>query len=135
LLVVPGGSGQEALMEEEHVHGFIRALTAVAEYVFSIRTGFYSAALRHFAPDQGHHPLVCLSLAGILRVASPFRNDSVAQQIQLTIEYAPDPLFNSGTPQTAPRNVLEPVTALFQQITSQRFATAQRIAARLQGLP
>ena len=43
MLVVPGGSGQEALMEEEDVLGFIRALTAVAEYVFSIRTGAFCA--------------------------------------------------------------------------------------------
>ena len=57
MLVVPGGSGQEALMEEEDVLGFIRALTAVAEYVFSIRTGLYSAALRAFCAGSGSPPI------------------------------------------------------------------------------
>jgi cyclohexyl-isocyanide hydratase len=141
----------------------IRAQTAIAEYVFSICTGALlcgaAGILRgvrvtthrsvfHLLGYFGAIPVnsrvvvdgkqvsaagITAGVDGALRVASLLRNDRVAQQIQLTIEYAPDPPFNCGTPQTAERDVLEAVTASFQRITDQRLATAQRIAARLQG--
>src|SRR5215469_13846645 len=39
VLIVPGGAGQEALMEDEEVLGFIRRQAAQAKYVFSVCTG------------------------------------------------------------------------------------------------
>jgi cyclohexyl-isocyanide hydratase len=64
-------------------------------------------------------------------VASLLCDERVAQQIQLAIEYAPDPPFNSGTPQTAPPEVLQDARASVQKISEARLVTAKRIAARL----
>jgi cyclohexyl-isocyanide hydratase len=46
------------------------------------------------------------------------------------MEYAPEPPFNCGTPQSAPPDVLEAALAATRKITEARLATAQRIAAR-----
>jgi cyclohexyl-isocyanide hydratase len=59
------------------------------------------------------------------------RGDEVAQGIQLFMEYAPQPPFNSGTPETAPATVLAQTRQSVAKITAQREATAQRIATKL----
>ena len=51
--------------------------------------------------------------------------------IQLTMAYAPEPPFNSGTPETAPPEILEQARQSVQAMTDQREATARRVAARL----
>jgi len=53
------------------------------------------------------------------------------QAIQLHIAYAPEPPFNSGTPETAPPAILQQARQSVQGITAQREATARRVAARL----
>jgi cyclohexyl-isocyanide hydratase len=161
LLVVPGGFGQEALMDDEVVLKFIQTKAATATYVFSICTGALicgaAGLLRgvkstthwsafHLLPYFGAIPVnarvvidgkhvsaagVTAGLDGALRVASLICNDRIAQQIQLAIEYAPDPPFHSGTPQTAPPEVLQAARISVQKITDARFITAQRVAARL----
>jgi cyclohexyl-isocyanide hydratase len=45
--------------------------------------------------------------------------------------YAPEPPFDSGTPETAPPEILAQARQSLQAITAQREATAQRVAARL----
>jgi cyclohexyl-isocyanide hydratase len=47
------------------------------------------------------------------------------------MEYAPQPPFNSGTPETAPATVLAQTRQSVAKITAQREATAQRIATKL----
>jgi cyclohexyl-isocyanide hydratase len=161
LLVVPGGFGQEALMDDEVVLKFIQEKAATAAYVFSICTGALicgaAGLLRgvkstthwsafHLLPYFGAIPVnsrvvtdgkhvsaagVTAGLDGALRVASLVCNERVAQQIQLAIEYAPEPPFHSGTPQTASPEVLQAARASVQKITDARFVTAQRVAARL----
>lgn len=161
LLIVPGGPGQEALMEDEDVLHFIREQASRAQYTFSVCTGALlcgaAGLLRglktttHWAafdllgyfgaiPVQarvvvdGKHISaagITAGMDGALRVASLLRGDRVAQQIQLSLEYAPEPPFNCGTPKTAPPEVLEAASASFRPITQARLATAQRIAARL----
>jgi cyclohexyl-isocyanide hydratase len=161
LLVVPGGFGQEALMDDDVVLKFIQTEAATAMYVFSICTGALicgaAGLLRgfkstthwsafHLLPYFGAIPVnarvvvdgkhvsaagVTAGLDGALRVASLMCNERVAQQIQLAIEYAPDPPFNSGTPETAPPEILQAARASVQKITEARLVTAQRIAARL----
>jgi cyclohexyl-isocyanide hydratase len=44
--------------------------------------------------------------------------------------YAPEPPFNSGTPETAPAAILQQARQSVQGITAQREATARRVAAR-----
>ncbi|HXP81535.1 MAG TPA: DJ-1/PfpI family protein [Verrucomicrobiae bacterium] len=161
LLVVPGGFGQEALMDDDVALKFIQAKAATASYVFSICTGALlcgaAGLLRgvkstthwsafHLLPYFGAIPVnarvvvdgkhvsaagVTAGLDGALRVAVLMRGERVAQQIQLGIEYAPDPPFRSGTPQTAPPEVLQAARASVQKITDARLITAQRVAARL----
>jgi cyclohexyl-isocyanide hydratase len=161
LLVVPGGFGQEALMDDGVVLKFIQAKAGTASYVFSICTGALlcgaAGLLRgvkstthwsafHLLPYFGAIPVnarvvidgkhvsaagVTAGIDGALRVASLMCGERVAQQIQLGIEYAPDPPFHCGTPQTAPSEVLQAARASVQKITEARLITARRVAARL----
>ena len=68
---------------------------------------------------------------GALRVAADLRGQEVAEGIQLGIEYAPEPPFQSGTPETAPPAVLARAKEAMRAMTAQRQQTARRIAARL----
>ena len=74
---------------------------------------------------------VTAGIDGALRVAADLRGDEVAQIIQLYMAYAPDPPFNSGTPETAPPAVLEEARHSAQAITVQRELTARKVAKRL----
>ena len=161
VLVVPGGPGQEALMEDEAVLSFIRGRAAEARYVYSVCTGalICGAAgllkgvkstthwasfdlLKYFGAIPTDERVVLdgkhLSAAGVtagidgaLKLAALLRGDRAAQEIQLGIEYAPEPPFRSGTPKTAPPEVLEAARAAILPLTKAREATAKRIAARL----
>lgn len=164
VLVVPGGPGQQALMEDEAILSFIRDRAARARYVFSVCTGalICGAAgllkgvrstthwgsfdlLKYFGAIPVDSRVVLdgkhLSAAGVtagidgaLRLASLLRGDRAAQQIQLAIEYAPEPPFHSGTPSTAPPEVLDAVRAETRSLTRSRVETARRVAAKL-GMP
>ena len=161
LLLVPGGYGQEALMEDETVLSFIREQAINAKYVFSVCTGALlcgAAGLLkkvratthwsafHLLEYFGAIPVdervvidgrfvsaagVTAGIDGALLVAALLRGDRVAQEIQLQIQYAPEPPFNSGTPATAPSEVLEAARSTSRAITEARLVTAKRIAARL----
>jgi cyclohexyl-isocyanide hydratase len=51
--------------------------------------------------------------------------------IQLYLEYAPEPPFNSGTPKTAPAAIVAQARQALAGIVRQREATARRVATRL----
>ena len=74
---------------------------------------------------------VTAGIDGALRLAAELRGDAAAQAIQLHMVYAPEPPFDSGTPETAPTAVLEQARQSLAGITAQREATAKRIGARL----
>ncbi len=161
VLVVPGGYGQQELMDDEVVLSFLRRQAAHAEYVFSVCTGALicgaAGLLRnvrsttHWAsfellPYFGAIPVdarvvvdgkhvsaagVTAGIDGALTVAALLRGDTAAQGIQLSIEYAPEPPFHSGTPKTAPPAVLETAREEVREITAARLATAIRIGRRL----
>ncbi len=161
LLHVPGGFGQEALMDDARVLGWVRNQAAGARCVFSVCTGALicgAAGLlvgrnatthwsaHHLLPHFGAIAVdervvidgnlitaagVTAGIDGALRVAAMLRGDEVAQAIQLFIAYAPDPPFASGTPETAPPAVLAAARQSIEPITRQREATAQRIAKQL----
>jgi cyclohexyl-isocyanide hydratase len=161
ILHVPGGFGQEALMEDEEVLGWIRRQAAGACSIFSVCTGALICgaagllkgrratthwASFHLLPFFGAVPVnrrvvvdgSCIFAAGVtagidgaLQLAAELRGDDTARSIQLHIAYAPEPPFNSGTPETAPPAILEQAQRSLQGITSQREETARRIAARL----
>jgi cyclohexyl-isocyanide hydratase len=74
---------------------------------------------------------VTAGIDGALRVAAQLRGDDIARGIQLYLQYAPEPPFDSGTPESAPAAVLEVVRRSAEEITTRREATARRVAARL----
>ena len=161
VLVVPGGFGQEALMDDEEVLDFLRAQAAGAQYTFSVCTGALllgaAGLLRgvratthwstfHLLPYFGAVPVdvrtvvdgrtvtaagVTSGIDGALRLAALLRGDLVAQTIQLSIEYAPEPPFLSGTPKTAPPEVLNAAHNRVREISGARLETAKRVATRL----
>lgn len=161
VLVVPGGAGQEELMNEEATLSFIREQARSAQYVFSVCTGALLCgaagllrgvkATTHWAAFQllqhfGAIPIssrvivdgkyisaagVTAGLDGSLRLVSLLRGDAIAQQIQLSIEYAPEPPFNSGHPLTAPSDVANSVRTSLEEITERRLTTAGQVATRL----
>jgi cyclohexyl-isocyanide hydratase len=66
-----------------------------------------------------------------LSLAAELRGDDAARAIQLYMAYAPEPPFDSGTPETAPLAILNQARQSVVGITAQREATARRVAARL----
>lgn len=161
VLHVPGGFGQEALMDDVEVLDWIRRQAAGAHRMFSVCTGALICgaagliqgrratthwASFHLLPYFGAIPVnervvvdgnwvfaagVTAGIDGALRLAADLRGDMVAQSIQLYMAYAPEPPFNSGKPETAPPEVLTQMRQLTATITAKREATARRIATGL----
>jgi cyclohexyl-isocyanide hydratase len=161
VLHVPGGPGQEALMEDPEVITWIQRQAAGARCIFSVCTGALlcgAAGLLkgrratthwsslHLLPFFGAIPVnervvvdanyifaagVTAGIDGALRLAVELRGDEVAQAIQLDMVYAPEPPFNCGTPERAPQAILKRARQSYREITARREETARRIAARL----
>jgi cyclohexyl-isocyanide hydratase len=66
-----------------------------------------------------------------LRLAAELRGEDVARTIQLHMAYAPEPPFDSGTPESAPPAILKQARDSVADITSQREIAARRVATRL----
>jgi len=73
---------------------------------------------------------VTAGIDGALRVAANLRGEKVAQVIQLSMAYAPEPPFQSGAPESAPPDVLAEAQHSGQTLAAQRLETARRVAAR-----
>jgi cyclohexyl-isocyanide hydratase len=151
---VPGGYGQQALMHDEEVLQLIREHAQRNKLLFSVCTGallcgaagvlvgrqvtthwsaqhlmrYYGAVLAdaRVAVDGN-----LISAAGVtagldaaLVLVSLLRGDAAAQEIQLAIEYAPNPIFHSGTPESAPLEVLESFQKKYEPIRREREAEA-----------
>jgi cyclohexyl-isocyanide hydratase len=74
---------------------------------------------------------VTAGIDGALRLAAELRGDEAAQAIQLDMVYAPEPPFNSGTPETAPAAILEQARQSVRNLTMRREETARRMATKL----
>ncbi|MCP1836193.1 cyclohexyl-isocyanide hydratase [Bradyrhizobium sp. USDA 4532] len=161
VLHVPGGFGQQALMEDTEVLGWINRQAAGACRIFSVCTGALICgaagllkgrratthwASFHLLPLFGATPVnqrvvvdgsfvfaagVTAGIDGALRLAAELRGDDAARAIQLYMVYAPEPPFDSGTPETAPPEILQQSRQAVRAITEQREETARRVAARL----
>jgi cyclohexyl-isocyanide hydratase len=164
VLCIPGGPGQQDLMDYKSLLSFIRKQMTSGRYVFSVCTGALLCgaagillgrrATTHWAafellPYFGAIPvdsrvvvdgnLVCAAgvtagIDGALTMAAILCGDEVAQQIQLKMEYAPDPPFQAGSTETAPAPVLDAVMNSYRKLAEARTAMAIEIAARL-GVP
>jgi cyclohexyl-isocyanide hydratase len=71
---------------------------------------------------------VTAGIDGALRLAAETRGVPAAE---LDIAYAPEPPFQSGTPQTAPPEILEAARRDLAELIARREASARRTAARL----
>ena len=161
LLLVSGGLGQQALMEDQEILSFVKNQADSGRYLLSVCTGALLCgaagvlrgrrATTHWAAwDLLHYygaiPTrarvvvdgnyistagVTAGLDGSLEIASILRGDVIAQEIQLDIEYAPDPPFHSGTPETAPPEVVQAFFARYGNVKESREAEARRFATKL----
>ena len=67
-----------------------------------------------------------------LTLASLLHGDTVAQEIQLMMEYAPAPPFQAGSPRTAPADIVQRVTAARHAIQEDRYRILSRIGRCLE---
>ena len=148
-------------MEDEEVLDWIKRQATGARSLFSVCTGALLCgaagllngrratthwASFHLLPFFGAIPInervvidgtwifaagVTAGIDGALRLAAQLRGDEAAQAIQLYMAYAPEPPFNSGTPETAPPSILEQARQSVRELTARREASARRAAARL----
>ena len=158
VLLVPGGYGQQALMHDEEVLGLIRKHFAAGRLLFSACTGALLCgaagvlmgrhvtthwSARHLMPYYGAMPADArvavdgnmISAAGVtagldaaLVLVSLLRGEVAAQEIQLAMEYAPNPIFQSGTPESAPAEVLRSFQKKYEPIGAAREKEAMRHA-------
>ena len=161
LVMVPGGPGQQDLMEDEVVLEFLRKQAAGAKYMTSVCTGSLvlgaagllkgKRATCHWAAIEHLKPLGAIAVndkvvmdgniitgAGVtsgidfaLAVAAILEGEDVAQQIQLQIEYDPSPPFNAGSPKTAPAATLALVKSRLSALNEQRREVAERVGKKL----
>ncbi|MCA6236691.1 MAG: DJ-1/PfpI family protein, partial [Phenylobacterium sp.] len=68
-----------------------------------------------------------------LTVLAEVGGEDLAKPLQLALEYAPAPPFDSGRPETAPAAILETYKTLMAPMIPRREAEAREAAARLKG--
>ncbi|WP_419254262.1 DJ-1/PfpI family protein [Caulobacter sp. ErkDOM-YI] len=159
VLVVPGGFGTTQAMANPAFLDEIRRLAAGARYVTSVCTGSLvlgaagllkgKRAACHWAwrdqlslfgaiPDPARVVRdgnvftgggVTAGIDFALTIAAEIAGEDVAQAIQLGVEYAPAPPFNSGRPETAPAKVLEQVQRMYGKGMDERRAAAEKAGA------
>jgi len=161
LLCVPGGFGCSAAMDDRLYLAALRRLAARARYLTSVCTGSLllgaAGLLRgrraacHWAfrellpmfgaiPDTGRVVRdgnlftgggVTAGIDMALTVVADVAGRDQAQAVQLAMEYAPEPPFAAGRPETAPAEVVAAVRGRFERVWPERLAAGQRAAAAL----
>jgi cyclohexyl-isocyanide hydratase len=159
VLCVPGGVGVNALLQDEPTLDFIRHQAAGARYVTSVCTGALvlgaagllagKRATTHWASRDllaafGATPVEARVVrdgnlvtgggvtAGIdfaLTLVAELSGQAAAETIQLALEYAPAPPFQSGTPGTAPAAVLAAARARLASSRAEREALIAAVTA------
>ena len=161
VVMVPGGPGQQDLMEDEAALGFLRQQAATAKYVTSVCTGSlvlaaagllkgkratcHWAALEHLKP-LGAIPVservvvdgnivtgagVASGIDFALQLAAILEGEAVAREIQLQIEYDPAPPFNGGSPKTALPETLAALKTRLAKLNDERRTVAARVGRKL----
>jgi putative intracellular protease/amidase len=137
VVVVPGGFGSRALLNDDELLGWLRAAHETSTWTTSVCTGSLLLAaaglldgleatthwtardtldrlgaryVQRRVVQQGKIVTAAGVSAGIdmaLTLAAQIAGDEVAQAIQLYIEYDPQPPFDAGSPAKAPAAVLD----------------------------
>lgn len=161
VLVVPGGTGINRMMESEPMLEFLRGRGRTAQYVTAVCTGSlllgaagllkgYRATTHwlslEFLTAFGAEPVkarvvrdrsritgggITAGMDFALAVAAELRGEHVAKTIQLMLEYDPQPPFRAGAPECAPADLVQKVQSLRQSLQDDRKAIVARAAARL----
>jgi cyclohexyl-isocyanide hydratase len=163
LFLVPGGPGVDALLCDPEALAFVRRQGGAAKHLVSVCTGALvlgaagllkgKRAATHWASMPflaafGAEPVaervvrdgnLCTGggvTAGIdvaLTLIGELLGRSKGEAIQLFIEYAPNPPFAAGTPDTAPPPVLESVRGILAPALERRRAAVEAAARALDG--
>jgi transcriptional regulator GlxA family with amidase domain len=142
VVVVPGGLGTRALLDDERMLGWIRTAHETSRWTTSVCTGSLLLAaagvlegleatthwlvldqLAEFGARPTERRIVeqgkVITAAGVsagidmaLLLASRLAGDETAQMIQLLIEYDPEPPFESGSAGKAPDEIVERLRSL-----------------------
>jgi len=161
LIMVPGGPGQTDAMLDPSFMAEVKRLGESAKYVTSVCTGSlilgaaglitgkragchwaYRELLAAFGaiPDgarvvrDGNVITGGGVTAGIdiaLTIVAEIAGDDVAKMIQLAIEYAPAPPFNSGRPEIAEEKTVAAVKELFAKFAEQRRQAIETFAGNM----
>lgn len=160
MIMVPGGPGQTEAMLDQDFMAQVKRLGGAAKYVTAVCTGSLILAAAgllngkragsHWAyrdllaafgaiPDDGRVVRDGDAITGggvtagidiALAIVRDLVGAEAAQMVQLMIEYAPAPPFNSGRPETAPPEIVEAVRQRFAPFASARnHAIAQMTGA------
>jgi transcriptional regulator GlxA family with amidase domain len=144
IVVVPGGFGNRMLLEHEPLHEWIRGVHETSTWTTSVCTGsllLAAAGLLDGAPatthwlardvlaELGAKPVskrivehgkivtaggVASGIDMALHLVKTINGEQVAQAVQLGIEYDPEPPVDAGSPEKAPQEIVELVTAAFE---------------------
>lgn len=150
LIMIPGGPGQTDAMQDAEFMAEVKRLGAGAKYITSVCTGSlilaaaglligkragshwaYRELLSMFGAIPDDARVVrdgnCITGGGVtagidigLTIAAELAGEDVAKMIQLAIEYAPAPPFNSGRPEIAEEKTVAAVKQLFSAFAQQR---------------
>lgn len=164
MLCVPGGLGTTDAMLDDDFMAEIRRLGSGAKYLTSVCTGSLILAgagfLRgkraacHWAWRDLLEPFgaivdesrvardgdvitgggVTAGLDFAFVMLAELAGETLAQSVQLGLEYAPSPPFNSGRPELAPPQVLAAVKARMAPLAAERRAAVEAVAARLEAV-
>src|SRR6201747_1104615 len=160
VICVPGGAGTDDMVNDEEMLDFLRRQAKSAKYITSVCTGSlvlgaagllkgyrattHWSAMDHLAPFGAvpEKTRVCVDrnritgggvTAGIdfaLTLVSIMVGRQTAELIQLGLEYNPAPPFNSGSPDTAPAEILALMKERIAPNQLRRTEAMQRAAAR-----
>jgi cyclohexyl-isocyanide hydratase len=161
VLCVPGGWGIDARLGDEELLDFLRARGERARYVTSVCSGALllgaAGLLRGYGATTHWLSLDLLPLLGAeparqrvvhdrnritgagvtagidfgLTLAAELFGPDVAQRIQLAMEYAPAPPFDSGSPDAAPNDIVEALRRDSKDALRRRRALVEAAARRL----
>lgn len=161
ILFVPGGPGQQVVMEDGRFLDFLRERGRTARWLTSVCTGSLilgaAGLLQGYRATTHWRYLDLLSLLGALPVAervvvdrnrftgagvsagidlalsivSVLFGKGVAQAIQLSIEYDPQPPFPGGSPHSADPELVASLSAELDDVYEKRRRQIERIVAQL----